>query len=155
MDLIRSFRDGDAEAIAATFFRAVRELGLRHYNPAQVLAWAPILPDLAEVRARAQDGRLCLVAEANGRVVCYGDLEANGHIDHLFCRPEASGTGLAGTLLEQLLGAAKNQAVSRVFVEASAGAQGLFMRKGFTNVERHDFMLRGVPVFHYRMDKVL
>ena len=155
MALIRPFRDDDAQAVAATFFCAVRETGLHHYSPAQVLAWAPAQPNPAEVRDRAQDGRLCLVAEVHGQAVCYGDLEADGHIDHLYCHPEASGTGLAGALLDQLLGFAQNQAVSRVFVEASAGVQGLFKRKGFVTMERRDFMLRGVPIFHYRMEKAL
>ena len=152
---IRAFSEGDAPAVALTFFRSVRESGLRHYSQAQVEAWAPALPDPAEVHQRATDGRVCLVAESDGQVVGYGDLEASGHIDHLYCRPEACGHGVAGELLQHLTTIAEGRSLPCLFVEASAGARGLFTRNGFSTIARRDFELRGVPIFNYAMEKVL
>ena len=39
-----------------------------------------------------------IACNEDGYVVGYADLEADGHIDHLFCAPEAVGTGVASPL---------------------------------------------------------
>ncbi len=95
------------------------------------------------------------MAESEGQVVGYGDLEANGHIDHLYCLPEVCGKGVASQLLQHLTTIAEGRSLPRLFVEASAGARGLFKRNGFSMAARQDFVLRGVPIFNYAMKKVL
>jgi putative acetyltransferase len=90
---IRPFRPEDAPALAALFHAAVHGIAGHHYSQAQVDAWAPDVPGPARFLARASDGRSLLVAvDARGEPLAYGDLEADGHIDHLFCRPDAAGT---------------------------------------------------------------
>lgn len=153
--LIREFSQGDAAAVALTFFRSVRESGLRHYSEQQVQAWAPDLPEPSEICKRMENGRVCLVAEQNGRIVGYGDLEANGHIDHLYCLPEACGQGVASELLKHLTSIAASRCLPRLFVEASAAAHGLFKRHGFRTGGRRDFEIRGVPICNYAMEKAL
>src|ERR1700736_3548127 len=91
---IRFYEPKDAAFLAAVFFDAVRTFGLRDYSQAQVEAWAPAMPDPARLEARAKDSRLILVAVNEvDEPIAYGDLELNGHIDHLYCRPEVIGTG--------------------------------------------------------------
>lgn len=102
------------------------------------------------------DGRTTLVAvDVSGDVVGYGDLEPNGHIDHLYCRPEAAGAGVASKLLDELVARAKSAGVMRLYVEASELARGLFERKGFTLLRRRDFELRGVQIHNYAMERLL
>jgi putative acetyltransferase len=153
---IRPYEPDDAARLAAVFFAAVRRTGLRDYSPAQVEAWAPTVPDPAEVDARAGDGRLVLVAvNAANEPVAYGDLEATGHVDHLYCHPEFGNIGIASALYDRLERQARDQGLSRLFVEASEAARRLFLRKGFTEVQRQDFCLRGVAIHNYRMEKRL
>jgi putative acetyltransferase len=72
---------------------------------------------------------LVAVAEHEG-VVGYIDLEAGGHIDHLFCAPEAVGHGVASRLYHAIEAAARKQGIKRLFVEASEPARRLFERRG-------------------------
>jgi putative acetyltransferase len=153
---IRSYVSDDATSLVTIFYDSVQIAGLRDYSQAQVEAWAPKIPNAAECDARARDGRYVFVSvkEAD-EPVAYGDLELSGHIDHLYCRPDLIGHGLGAALYDRLEQEAESLKISRVFVEASEAARRLFLRKGFAEVGRHDFMLDGVPMHNYRMEKWL
>ena len=108
------------------------------------------------VTGYTRDGRLILVAvnEAD-EPLAYADLEANGHIDHLYCHSEVIGAGVASALYDELELEARARGMDRLFVEASEAALRLFARKGFARVERQDFILRGVAIHNYLMEKSL
>jgi putative acetyltransferase len=153
---IRFYEPKDAAFLGAVFFDAVRTGGLRDYSQAQVEAWAPAMPDPARFEARAKDGRLMLVAVNEvDEPIAYGDLEPNGHVDHLYCRPEVIGTGVASALYDRLEQQARERGMIRLFVEASEAARRLFLRKGFAEVKRRDFLLHGVNIHNYLMEKLL
>ncbi len=153
---IRLYEPKDAAFLGAVFFDAVRTAGLRDYTQAQVEAWAPAIPDRSRFETRAKDGRLILVAvnEAD-EPIAYGDLEPNGHIDHLYCRPEMIGTGTASALYHQLEQHAHARGIAKLFVEASEAARRLFLRNGFAEIRRREFLLRGVTIHNYSMEKLL
>jgi putative acetyltransferase len=145
---IRAYAAGDAEALGALFYASVRQAGRRDYSAEQVAAWAPAPPPPERVHARASDGRLLLVAiDAQNEPVAYIDLEADGHIDHLYCRPDAVGTGVASRLYDAL--------EARLYAEASEAARRLFQRKGFAVIQRRDFAIGGVDIHNYAMEKAL
>ena len=153
---IRPYESADAERLCALFFGAVRETGRRHYSQQQVEAWAPCKPDPRQFDETATDGRIFLVAVNNeGEPVAYGDLEADGHIDHLFCRPDVVGTGIASALYDQLEKLALDRGMESLYVEASEAARPLFARKDFAVLERREFRLRGVLIHNYAMSKTL
>jgi len=153
---IRAYDPRDAAGLADVFFRSVRQVALSDYTAAQVRAWAPE-PRTAEwAHAEASDGRLVLVAaNADDRPMAYIDLEPDGHIDRLFCAPEAAGQGIASRLYDAVEAAAREQGIASLFTEASELARRLFARKGFAMVERQDLVIRGVPIHNFRMTKVL
>jgi putative acetyltransferase len=152
---LRPYEPADAARIARLYFDSARRLGARRYSAEQVAAWAPAPQEPDQVHARAADGRTTLVAAApDGAVLAYGDLEADGHIDHLYCRPEAAGTGVAAAVLDALIAQAQAKGLTRLYVEASELARGLFERKGFRVLHRRDFELRGVAIHNYAMERV-
>jgi len=153
---IRVYDPRDAADLADIFFRSVRQVALSDYTAAQVSAWAPE-PRTAEwAHGEASDGRLVLVAaNADDRPVAYIDLEPNGHIDRVFCAPEAAGQGIASRLYDAVEAAAREQRIRSLFTEASELARRLFERKGFAVVERQDLVIRGVAIHNYRMAKAL
>jgi putative acetyltransferase len=153
---IRAYEPRDAQALAALFFESVRQAGARDYSPAQVAAWAPAVPDAGAVDARCRDGRLTLVAvDEADTPIAYGDLEADGHIDHLYCHPDAIGTGVASALTGRLEQAAREQGIGKLYVEASEAARRLFARKGFTVVRRREIKRNGVAIHNYAMEKCI
>ena len=153
---VRAFRPGDAPALARIFYAAVHQIGGLHYSPEQVKAWAPAVPSPERFVERGADGRILLVAaDDSDRPLAYGDLELNGHIDHLFCRPDVAGTGVASALYDRLEAAAGDHAIGRLFVEASEPARRFFLRKRFTVLRRRDFTLAGVAIHNFAMEKLL
>jgi putative acetyltransferase len=153
---LRPYRVEDAADLASIFYRSVREVASRRYDKAQVEAWAPRLGDPVGWNSRATDGRMTIVAvDENDRPIAFGDLETNGHIDHLFASPEAVGTGTASAIYDELERRARQLGITRLYVEASESAVRLFERKGFTRIRRNDFALRGVSMHNYSMEKAL
>lgn len=153
--VIRRHEEPDAPQIAQLYFDAATQLGSRRYSPEQVATWAPAPVETAEVHARASDGRLTLVAvDRRGQVLAYGDLEGDGHIDHLYCRPDAAGNGVASAVLDGLIAEAAAGGLSHLYVEASELARGLLERKGFVVLQRRDFEVRGVLIHNYAMERV-
>ena len=84
-------------------------------------------------------------------MVAFIDLQRDGHIDRLFCAPEAVGRGVASRLYDAIETAARAQGIGRLFTEASELARRSFERKGFTVLERQEMILRGMPIHNYRM----
>jgi putative acetyltransferase len=153
---VRPYQPKDAPALAALFHAAVHGIARLYYSQAQVDAWAPEVPDPARFGARAVDGRTVLVAvDAADAPIAYGDIEGDGHIDHLFCRPDAAGTGVAAALYAEIEGAARRRGIDLVYVEASEPARRFFLKQGFVLVARRDFEMAGVAIHNFEMEKRL
>ena len=153
---IRQFRPEDAPALAALFHASVHEIASRDYSEAQVHAWSPAPPDPGTYLDRAGDGRRLLVAVDDlGVPIGYGDLEPDGRIDHLYCRPEFVDRGVASALLEALEAAARSTGIDELHVEASEAARRLLQRRGFALGARREFEVNGVSIHNYRMTKRL
>jgi putative acetyltransferase len=153
--IIRPFKPEDADALAALFHASVRGGGLRDYSTEQVIAWSPETPNSNRYLQQAA-GRIFLVAENDdGEPIGYGDLEPDGHIDHLYCRPDVIGTGVGAALLEALQIAAKQAGLAALHVEASEPARRLFERRGFRLDHRRDVEVNGVSIHNYRMSKTI
>ena len=152
---IRQFEPTDAGALAALFHASVRNAGSRDYTAEQVAAWSPSKPD-PQCYLRRAKGRTILVAvDGDNAVVGYGDLERNGHIDHIYCRPDVVGTGVGSAIYKAIEAAARQAGINALFVEASEGARRLFARHGFIIEARHDFRINGVAIHNFRMSKRL
>jgi putative acetyltransferase len=153
--LIRDFVPADAAALAVLFHASVRQAGIRDYSAKQVAAWSPSKPN-PDQYLRQAEGRIFLVAvDDDGMIAGYGDLEPNGHIDHLYCRPDVVGTGIGSAIYAALEKAARNAGIAILFVEASEGARCLFERRGFKVDARNDFTIDGVAIHNYRMSKLI
>ena len=153
---IRAYRSDDAAALAEIMFRSVREAATADYTAEQVNAWLPARPTPEAANRRARDGRRVFVAaDPEGRILGYIDLEPDGHIDHLFCVPEAVGHGIGARLYDAVERAAADEGLDQLYVEASESARRLFEKRGFAVRERREKELRGVPIHNYAMSKEL
>ena len=154
--LVRTYRAGDADAIAAIFNRAVSDVASRVYAPEQITAWLDGGMTADETQVRCSDGRTVWVAvDDTDTAIAFIDLEDDGHIDMLFCQPEWIGRGVASALYRQLETTARDRGMPRLYVEASELALPFFTAKGFALLHRHDFTMNGVAIHNYAMEKRL
>ncbi|HEY2034016.1 MAG TPA: GNAT family N-acetyltransferase [Rhizomicrobium sp.] len=152
---IRTYATADAQELANLFRRAVREIGARDYDAAQLKAWADGI-SAERLDARLSDGRLALVAVGeDGRLLAFGDLEADGHIDFLYALPEIAGKGVVAMLYDALETHARAKFMPRLYTEASEAARRFFLKKGFAVLQRRDFLIGATPIHNYAMEKLL
>ncbi|MDV0438696.1 GNAT family N-acetyltransferase [Xanthomonas sacchari] len=150
---VRAFAPADADALATLFHASVRQAGIGDYSAEQVAAWSPSRPDPGTYLRRAVHRTILVAVDATGVVVGYGDLEPDGHIDHLYCHPERVGTGIGSGICAELEAVAQKTGIAVLSVEASEGARRLFARRGFALDSRNAFFFNGVMLHNYRMSK--
>ena len=124
-----------------------------HYTEEQVAAWAPEVPDARGWHAR-MSARLTLVAEEEGEVVGFAELEG-GHLDMLYVRADAVGSGDGGRLYEAAEREAYDRGTGRITTEASITARPFFERRGFRVVRKQTVRRHGVWLTNFAMEKDL
>ncbi|MEX2944271.1 GNAT family N-acetyltransferase [Serratia fonticola] len=152
---IRPFKKSDATALAEIFHTSVHNAAIKDYSREQVVVWSPEKPAPETYVQKAQDRIIYVAVDDLGQVIGYGDLELNGHIDHLYTHPDRVGTGVGTAVYQALEAVARKKGMAQLFVEASESARYLFERQGFHIDNRNDFSINNVPIHNYRMSKRL
>ena len=152
---LRPFRDTDAPALAELFHASVREVGAHHYTEPQTRAWSPTVLDPADYIERAKSRVVLVAIDGDDAPLGYGDLEPDGHLDHLYCRPDRVRMGVGGVLLRNLERVARSLGIERIHAEASEGAKRLLERRGYKAGPRREFTIGRVAIHNYRMSKWL
>ena len=126
----------------------------RDYTLSQVEAWAAGEADLLTRDSWFQ--RLyTLVAEADGRIVGYGNVEDTGYLDHLFVRWDCQGQGIAPALCDALEAHCRELGVDAVTVHASKTALPFFLGRGYAIEREQQVPCRGQVLTNYALEKIL
>ena len=151
---IRRYRQSDAAAIVRLYYDTIHGMNAADYAPAQLDAWAPEVPDAAAWHDRMSQ-RCTLVAEEAGEVTGFVELEADGHLDMLFCANHAIGRGIGAALYAAAERQAREWRLGRIFTEASITARGFFIRQGFRVLRARTVHRRGIELTNFAMAKEL
>ncbi|MBW4581874.1 MAG: GNAT family N-acetyltransferase [Tildeniella nuda ZEHNDER 1965/U140] len=151
---VRLFKPEDAEQIAQLFHETVHAVNIRDYSSSQVSAWAP---DNIHFRNWVEvcSHRFTYVADDEGVIAGFGELEPNGHIDCFYCHKTYQRCGVGSQLYGAIEAKAVELSVRRLFVEASITARPFFQRMGFAVVEEQTVMRRDETFINYVMEKFL
>ncbi|EXJ26082.1 acetyltransferase family protein [Vibrio parahaemolyticus VPCR-2009] len=117
MITIRNYSVEDAKALWDIHFYTIRNINIRDYSQAQVEAWAPerLDPSVWEKRMK---GLSPFVAEIDGVIVGYTDLQASGLIDHFFCHHEHQGKGVGKALMNHVFKVGNSRGIKRYFLKS-------------------------------------
>lgn len=154
MTVVRDYEAGDAEPICRLFYETVRAVNLGDYSPEQVRAWAPGVPDPDAWHGR-MSGRHTLVAEDEGGVAGFAELEEDGHLDMLYCRGDAVGSGVGAALYAAVEERARDLGIEKISTEASITARPFFERHGFRVLRQNTVSRGGVGLTNFSMEKLL
>jgi putative acetyltransferase len=151
---IRLFQEKDAEQIALLFHQTVREINIRDYSINQVEAWAP---DNIHFRnwVKACLERFTYVAENEGLIVGFGELELNGHIDLFYCHKNYQRIGIGQEIYGAIEAKADELGINRLYTEASITAKPFFLKMGFKVLKEQNVECRGETFINYAMEKCL
>ena len=150
---VRLFYQQDADQIAHLFHETVREINIRDYSTNQVKAWAPdniYFRDWAEVCSN----RFTYVADKEGVIVGFGELESDGHIDCFYCHKDYQRCGIGSQIYQAIEAKALALGLNRLFTEASITAKPFFQRMGFSVVKEQQVKCRGENFINYAMEKL-
>ena len=149
---LRRYAPADAAATLRCFERAVRGTASRDYDPGQIEAWAAV--DVEAWRHRRESVETW-VAERDGRLVGFTDLDAEGYIDMMFVDPDAARTGVASALLNHTTDLVRRRGGTELTVQASITARPFFERHDFVVTAEQRVELRGSVLTNYRMRREL
>src|SRR5687768_3706075 len=99
-------------------FSAVHELARGDYSRAQLEAWAPEQYDVDQWAARMRSLRP-FVAELDGRVVGYADVQSTGYIDHFFVAGSCSRRGVGTALMQHIHRSARTRQIVELWADVS------------------------------------
>jgi putative acetyltransferase len=133
---VRRYRESDAAPLCALFVRSVREIGPAKYDATQVGAWAHDVPDPAAWDARMRERETFVAVNDDGTPAGWIELEADGHVDMLYCAPEAAGRGVAAQLYAVAESFARERGLPRLTSDASRFAESFFRKHGWNVDER-------------------
>ncbi|WP_201786746.1 GNAT family N-acetyltransferase [Serratia symbiotica] len=99
--LIRPYKPGEELTLRKVFHSAVHHLAHQYYSPEQINAWAPNTYDVQEWNKRINILKP-FVAEINGNILGYADLQPSGYIDHFFVTSSHARQGIGNALMLHL-----------------------------------------------------
>ncbi len=154
MITIRPYVIADAKALWLLFFNTVRTVNSRDYSQKQVEAWAPDNFDF-DIWQQRMAGIQPFVAEIDGVIVGYTDLQASGLIDHFFCHHHYQGKGVGKALTQYVISTAIKRAIPRLYSEVSITAKPFYEHYGFTVVREQTITVRGQNMNNVILEKWL
>ncbi|MDB9323326.1 GNAT family N-acetyltransferase [Nodularia spumigena CS-591/04] len=151
---VRKYEIGDTAAIMQLFYDTIHEVNIRDYTKPQVDAWTSVNMDV-EVWMSSLKSKLTYVAEEDKKMIGFGELETNGHIDRFYCHKDFQGQGVGTKILDQIELTAKSLENPKLFVEASITAKPFFESKKFLVVKKQEVERRGQKLITFVMEKLL
>ncbi len=160
--LIRAYQPDDVPQIVQIFYNTIHRVNCRDYTEAQINAWAAAVPE-TERWLKRYDTRRCFVADQDGMIAGFAELEDNGHIDCFYCHHEFQRQGVGRRLYERieeegrLLRDNRKGALQldRLFVEVSITARPFFEQMGFYILHENHITINNVTLTNFSMAKDL
>lgn len=149
---IRNYSANDTELLWDLFFNTIRQINSRDYTKEQVEAWASdsVDPDLWRKR---MEGINPFIAEIDGVIAGYTDLQPSGLIDHFFCHHKYQRKGVGSALMNHVFAKGRERAINRFHSEVSITARPFYEHFGFSVVNEQQMEVRGQVLTNYLMEK--
>lgn len=151
---IRMYQSEDCRETVKLFYNTVHSINSRDYNSAQLDVWAPKKIDV-DSWDKSFSQHYSLVAEENGVIIGFGDLDATGYLDRLYVHKDYQGIGVATTIASELESYAQENHISIVTTNASITAKPFFKKRGYEVVKEQFVEQNGQFLKNFIMKKVL
>lgn len=150
--ILREYRPDDCAIMAKLFYDTVHTVNARDYTKEQLDVWATGNVDL-EAWNRSFLAHDTLIADMDGRVAGFADMDNTGYLDRLYIHKDFQGRGIAYALVNELEQRARNTGLSNFETYASITAKPFFEKQGY-RVEKENKVIRnGVILLNYKMVK--
>ena len=146
---LRDYTKTDCAELAELFYDTVHTLNAKDYTQEQLDAWATGEINLEEWDESFQ-AHLTVVAEMDGKIVGFGDMDKTGYLDRLYVHKDYQRRGVATAICDAL---EQNTKAAEFTTHASITARPFFEKRGYTFVREQQVERRGKLLTNFVMRK--
>ena len=146
---LREYLPSDCEQMAKLFYNTVHSVNAKDYTGEQLSAWATGKVDLRE-RNSSFLKHNTIIAENDGTIVGFGDIDKSGYLDRLYVHKDCQGQGIASAICDKLEQSVKGKTVTTY---SSVTAKSFFQHRGYRVVKEQEVIRHGIALTNYLMEK--
>lgn len=146
---IRTYTSKDCLLLAQLFYDTVHTVNAVDYTPEQLAAWAPELPDMEQWN-RSFLEHTTFVAETEGVIAGFGDIDGTGYLDRLYVHRDYQKKGIGRALCDALERSAGE--AERIVTHASLTAKPFFLRRGYLVKKEQQVEKNGILLTNFVME---
>ena len=147
----RKYAPSDCIALQELFYQTVHAVNAADYTEEQLDAWADGRID-SELWNKAFLEHETVVAEQNGVIVGFGDIDKSGYLDRLYVHKDFQRNGIASAICDVLEMSASPDTIT---THASITAKPFFEQRGYRVIKRQQVIRHGIALTNYVMEKKL
>lgn len=133
----------------------ITHINSRHYNPAQVRAWAARGERIASLENKINQQYFYVAVTPEDTITGFASVEADGELDMMFVHKDFQGMGIATLLIQRIFEKARELGLPSLTSYVSITARPFFEKMGFKVVETRQVDLGEVALTNYKMIKSL
>ena len=149
---LRKYKSDDCVTLAEVFYNTVHTINSKDYTKAQLDVWATGNVDIS-----GWDKSFCehytIVAEINGIIVGFGDMDDNGYLDKLYVHKDYQNKGVGTAIVTELEKQAVSHGVSRFTTHASITAKPFFESCGYSVIRENTVVCGNIELTNFIMEK--
>ena len=146
---LRRYRPEDCPLLGQLFYDTVHTVNAVDYTPEQLAAWAPELPDMEQWN-RSFLEHTTFVAETEGVIAGFGDIDGTGYLDRLYVHRDYQKKGIGRALCDALERSAGE--AERIVTHASLTAKPFFLRRGYLVKKEQQVEKNGILLTNFVME---
>ena len=146
---LRDYRGTDCAELAELFYDTVHTVNAKDYTQEQLDAWATGKVNL-ETWNESFQAHHTVVAEMDGQIVGFGDMDETGYLDRLYVHKDYQRRGVATAICDVL---EQNAKAAEFTTHASITARPFFEKRGYTVAREQQVERRGVLLTNFVMKK--
>lgn len=147
--ILRKYAKTDCAELAELFYDTVHTVNAKDYTREQLDAWATGEINLEEWDESFQ-AHLTVVAEMDGKIVGFGDMDKTGYLDRLYVHKDYQRRGVATAICDAL---EQNNKTAELTTHASITARPFFEKQGYTARREQQVERRGELLTNFVMRK--
>lgn len=147
---LRDYCKTDCTELARLFYDTVHTVNAKDYSREQLDAWATGEVNL-EAWNKSFQAHNTVVAEMDGQIVGFGDMDETGYLDRLYVHKDYQRRGVATAICDAL---EQNTKAAEFTTHASITARPFFEKRGYTVVKVQQVERRGILLTNFVMKKV-
>ena len=151
---VRLYHPQDLEELIRLFYETVHTVKRQDYTQQEVDAWVPSVESVDRAAwGESLAAHFTVVAEQEGRLLGFGDMDDTGYLDRLYVHKDFQGRGVASALAQALEGYAVGLGVKELSVHASRTALPFFQGRGYVHPVAQKVLRRGVLLENFRLTR--